>query len=60
MRGSGDAVIQLEFNELSPALMDKFIAEGKWPFFKKLRDESMVIVSEGPSGRRTSILGFNG
>jgi hypothetical protein len=39
-------VIQLEFNELSPPLMDKFIAEGKLPFFKKLRDESMVMVSE--------------
>ena len=46
MREAGPAVIQLEFNELSPTLMDKFIEEGKLPWFKKLRDESMVLVTE--------------
>jgi hypothetical protein len=36
----------LEFNELSPALVDNFIAAGKLPGFKALRDQSLVFVSE--------------
>ena len=39
-------VIQLEFNELSPSLMDKFIGQGHLPYFKKMRDESLVFVTE--------------
>ena len=46
MRESYPKVILLEFNELSPTLMDKFIAEGKLPAFKKLRGESLVWVTE--------------
>jgi hypothetical protein len=30
-------VIMLEFNELTPHLMDRFIAEGRLPGFKQLR-----------------------
>lgn len=39
-------VILLEFNELSPVLMEKFIGEGHLPSFKKLRDASATFVSE--------------
>ena len=38
-------VILAEFNELSPALMGKFIVAGKLPDFKTLRDESQVDVT---------------
>lgn len=38
-------IIVLEFNELSPTLMDQFISEGKLPNFKKLRDRSDVFVT---------------
>ena len=33
-------VLMLEFNELSPVLMDRFIAEGHLPAFRRLRDRS--------------------
>ena len=33
-------VILLEFNELSPVLMDRFIAAGHLPNFRRFRDES--------------------
>jgi hypothetical protein len=36
----------LEFNELSPTVMERFIAEGKLPNFKRLRDQSEVFMSE--------------
>jgi hypothetical protein len=35
-------VILLEFNELTPSLMNKFIDDGKLPNFKKFRSESEV------------------
>jgi hypothetical protein len=39
-------VIVLELNELSPALMTRFIDSGFLPNFKKLRDESVVAISD--------------
>ncbi len=39
-------VLMLEFNELSPELMHRFITEGHLPNFKRLRDESMVYVTD--------------
>jgi Type I phosphodiesterase / nucleotide pyrophosphatase len=38
-------VILLEFNELSPALMDTFIEQGYLPNFKRLRDASQVFTT---------------
>jgi hypothetical protein len=43
---SQPSVALLEFNELSPALMERFIADGKLPNFKRLRDQSEVFISE--------------
>jgi len=39
-------VVMLEFNELSPVLMDQFIAEGKLPNFARMKSESQVYVTE--------------
>jgi hypothetical protein len=39
-------VILLEFNELSPQLMDRFIGMGCLPNFQRLRDQSQVYVTE--------------
>jgi hypothetical protein len=39
-------VILLEFNELSPTLMDQFIAQGKLPNFARLKAQSQVFVTE--------------
>lgn len=39
-------IILLEFNELSPDLMDRFIEMGELPHFKRLRDESQVLITE--------------
>ena len=39
-------VIVLELNELSPALMSRFIDAGFLPSFKRLRDESVVAISD--------------
>lgn len=39
-------VIVLEFNELTPSLMDRFIGEGSLPNFAKLRRESVVCISD--------------
>ncbi len=39
-------IIQLEFNELSPTLMDRFINEGHLPNFARLRNEAHVFVTE--------------
>ena len=36
----------LEFNELSPALMDTFIEQGHLPNFKKLRDASQAFTTD--------------
>jgi hypothetical protein len=40
------AVIVLEFNELSPVLMRRFIEAGEVPFFRRLHDEASVWVTE--------------
>ena len=39
-------VLMLEFNELSPELMHRFITEGHLPNFKRLSDESLVYVTD--------------
>jgi hypothetical protein len=39
-------LILLEFNELSPALMDTFIEQGYLPNFKRLRDTSAVFTTD--------------
>ncbi|MEX6724790.1 alkaline phosphatase family protein [Parapedomonas caeni] len=39
-------VLLVEFNELSPTLMNKWIAEGILPNFQRLRDRSAVYVTE--------------
>ena len=39
-------MIMLEFNELSPALMDQFIAAGKLPNFAALKQQSQVFITE--------------
>lgn len=39
-------VMMLEFNELSPLLMNRFMAEGNLPNFQRLHDESQVYVTE--------------
>ncbi len=39
-------VILLEFNELTPILMDRFIAEGRLPNFERFRRESEVFTTE--------------
>ena len=38
--------ILMEFNELSPQLMEKFMAAGKLPNFQRFHDESQVAVTE--------------
>jgi hypothetical protein len=40
------SVIVLEFNELTPVLMDRFIDEGILPGFKRLRDQSVAAVTD--------------
>ena len=39
-------VIMLEFNELTPSLMDRFISQGHLPGFKRLRDRSVAFITE--------------
>ena len=39
-------VILLEFNELSPTLMSRFISQGHLPNFKRFSDESAVYLTE--------------
>jgi len=46
MSSSAGPVIVLEFNELTPSLMDRFIEAGRLPHFKQIRDESRVFVTE--------------
>ena len=43
---SRSSVALLEFNELSPPLMERFITEGKLPNFKRLCDQAEVFTSE--------------
>jgi len=38
--------VLLEFNELTPALMDRFIADGKLPNFARLRESCEVFISD--------------
>lgn len=42
----GAKVIVLEFNELCPELLDRFIAEGALPGFRRLRQESIVATTD--------------
>jgi hypothetical protein len=46
MNTNDQRVILLEFNELSPELMDRFIEMGHLPNFKRLRDQSQVFTTE--------------
>jgi hypothetical protein len=39
-------IVQLEFNELCPALMDKFIAQGHLPNFASLKKQSHVFTTD--------------
>jgi hypothetical protein len=42
---SARPVVLLEFNELTPALLDRFIGEGVLPNFGRLRNESVVFTT---------------
>ena len=53
-------VILLEFNELSPTLMNRFISQGHLPNFKRFCEESSVYRQRPRSVRLTWIHGFNG
>lgn len=46
MTSPAPSVIMLEFNELTPSLMDRFIAAGQLPNFERLRNESHVYVTD--------------
>ena len=39
-------LILLELNELTPSIMDRFIAQGRLPNFKRLRDGSEVFITD--------------
>jgi hypothetical protein len=39
-------VLLLEFTELTPSLMERFVSEGRLPNFKILHDESEVYTTE--------------
>lgn len=39
-------VLMLEFNELSPDLVDRFIAQGHLPAFKRMRDAACAYVTD--------------
>jgi hypothetical protein len=39
-------VVLIEFNELSPILVDRFVKQGKLPNFERFRSESQVFVTE--------------
>ncbi len=43
---SKSRIIQLECNELCPSLMERFIAAGKLPNFKRMRDESQLFITD--------------
>jgi len=42
---STQRVLLIEFNELCPSLMDRFIAENRLPNFKRLRDQSDTFIT---------------
>lgn len=46
MQSGNRRLIMLEFNELCPSLMDRFIADGRLPNFRKLRDSSVVYTTD--------------
>ena len=46
------SVILLEFNELTPSLISRFIAEGRLPNFKRLYDESRVFTTDATEDAR--------
>src|SRR6187399_1472212 len=46
MNTNHQRVVLLEFNELSPELMDRFIDMGHLPNFKRFRDQSQVFTTE--------------
>ena len=46
LRGTGMRAIILEFNELTPALMRRFMEMGTLPNFSKLRAESQVFTTD--------------
>jgi hypothetical protein len=43
---SASPVLCLEFNELTPSLMDRFINQGLLPNFQRLKEQSLVAVSD--------------
>ncbi|MFK8020313.1 MAG: alkaline phosphatase family protein [Pseudomonadales bacterium] len=46
-------IIQLEFNELCPPLMERFIAAGELPNFKALRDQSHTYITDAEERNET-------
>jgi len=47
-----ESVIVLEFNELCPTLIDRFIDEGRLPGFKTLRDQSVIYTTDADEEQR--------
>ena len=45
MAGSAQRLLLLEFNELCPSLIEKFMAEGALPNFKRLRERSRAFIT---------------
>lgn len=43
---SCNKLISIEFNELCPTLMNRFMAAGKLPYFKRLHDQSEVFETD--------------
>jgi hypothetical protein len=41
-----DCVILLEFNELCPSLMERFLREGKLPQFQRLYEQSLIFTTD--------------
>ncbi len=48
--GATRRIIQIEFNELCPHLLDRWMGEGKLPNFKRFYDASQAFVSEADAG----------
>ncbi|MDY6946098.1 MAG: alkaline phosphatase family protein, partial [Pseudomonadota bacterium] len=45
MAASAQRLLLLEFNELCPSLIEKFMAEGELPNFKRLRERSRAFIT---------------
>ncbi|MHC5730644.1 MAG: hypothetical protein ACYTXY_42365, partial [Nostoc sp.] len=43
---ANNSIILLEFNELCPSLMERFIKEGKLPNFQRLYEQSEVYTTD--------------